>query len=136
MRTAVSAPVAQAALHLTYSLGGAAPLDAAKYAGHDHAGVHLSASTAVGVGHGTVWMPVAHLVAAVLTLAALMLGDGVLDALGRAVRVLVRRLTVTPAAVAAPPLRVPVEPAQPQYFVAILSLGLGSRGPPVGVAAA
>lgn len=136
VRTAVSAIVAQAALHLTYALGGAAPLESATRVGHQHAGVQLPATPVVAVDHGNAWMPVAHLVAAVVTLAALVLGDRVLDAFGRAVRVLVRRLTAIPAPVAAPSVRILVDAARLPLTAVLRASGLGSRGPPVEAAAA
>lgn len=136
VRTAASALVAQAALHLTYAMGGAAPLESATHVGHHHAGVQLPASPGVAVDHGDAWMPVAHLVAAAVTLAALVLGDRVLDAFGQAVRVLVRRLTVIPAPVAAPTVRVPINTPRPRLTAVLLAAGLGSRGPPVEAAAA
>lgn len=130
VRTSISALVAQAALHLTYAMGGAAPLDSAIHAGHHHAGVHLPASPVVAVDHGNAWMPVAHLVAAAITIAALMLADRVVDTLGRALRVLVRRLTLVPSPVVAPTLRVPVDGPRPRLTGALLHAALGSRGPP------
>lgn len=136
VRTAVSALVAQAALHLTYALGGTTPLESTTHAGHQHAAVQLPASPVVAVDHGNAWMPVAHLAAAAITLAALTLGDRVLDALGQAVRVLVRRLTVIPAPIVAPLLRVAADAARPRFAAVLLASGLGSRGPPVEAAAA
>lgn len=135
MRTAVAALVAQLALHLTYAMGNPAPLRSVTHAGHEHAGVSLPA-TPVALDHGNAWMPVAHLVAAAVTVAALVLGDRVLDAFGGAVRVLVRRLTVIPTPVVAPSLRVPVEATHQSIVAALLTSGLGSRGPPVEAAAA
>jgi len=131
-RTAVSALVAQAALHLTYAMGGAAPLASSIHAGHHHAGMHLPASPVTAVDHGNAWMPVAHLVAAAITLAALMLADRVADTVGRAVRVLVRRITLVPTPEAAPSLRVPVGRPRPRLVDALLFAALGSRGPPAG----
>ncbi len=136
VRTAVSALAAQGALHLTYAMGGAAPLDPAPHAGHDHSSVHLPASPVATVDHGNAWMPVAHLAAAAITLAALMLADRMLDAVGRAVRVIVRRLNLIPAPVVAPSLRIPVDGPRPQLVAVLLASGLGSRGPPVVPAAA
>lgn len=136
VRTAASAIAAQAALHLTYAMGGAAPLASATHVGHDHPGVQLPTSPVVAVDHGNAWMPVAHLVAAAVTLAALVLGDRVLDAFGQAARVFVRRLTAIPAPVAAPPLRVPITTPRPRFVAVLLAPGLGSRGPPVEAAAA
>jgi len=135
-RTAVSALVAQAALHLTYAMGGTAPLASTMHAGHQHAGVHLHAAPiAATIDHGNAWMPVAHLVAAAITLAALLLADRVADTVGRAVRVLVRRLTLVPTPVVAPSLRVPAAGPRPRLVGALLHAALGSRGPPVGLVA-
>jgi hypothetical protein len=111
-------------------MGGAAPLASSMHAGHHHAGVHLPASAVATVDHGNAWMPIAHLVAAAVTLAALMLVDRVADVFGRAVRVLVRRLTLIPAPVVAPSLRVPVDGPRPRLVGALLHAALGSRGPP------
>ena len=130
-RTAASALVAQAALHLTYAMGGAAPLDSTMHADHHHAGAHLPAVPVAIVDHGNAWMPVAHVVAAAFTLAALMLVDRFVDALGRVVRVLVRRLTLVPSPVVAPSLRTPVDGPRPRLVGALLHAALGSRGPPV-----
>ena len=136
-RTAVSALVAQAALHLTYAMGGAAPVASRMHAGHQHAGMHLPAApvTVAAVDHGNAWMPVAHLVAAAITLAALLLADRVADTVGRAVRVLVRRLTLVPTPVVAPSLRAPAAGPRPRLVGALLHAALGSRGPPVGLVA-
>ena len=89
-------------------------------------------SPVAAVDHGNAWMPVAHLVAAAFTLAALMLVDRVADTVGRAVRVLVRRLTLVPTPVVAPSLRVPVDGPRPRLVGALLYAALGSRGPPAG----
>ncbi|WP_156401953.1 hypothetical protein [Agromyces sp. Soil535] len=138
VRTAVSALIAQAALHLCYAMGAAAPVVAgssATHAGHD-AGAHLSVSSVATVDHGNAWMPVAHLVAAAITLAALMLADRFVDTVARVIRVLVRWLTVIPAPVAVRSLRVPVDGPRSHLVAVLLASGLGSRGPPVEVAAA
>ena len=132
-RTAVSALLAQAALHLTYAMGGATPLASTMHAGHHPAGVQLPPAPVAGaVEHGNAWMPVAHLVAAAVTLAALMLADRVRHAVGRAVRVLARRITRVPTPVVAPSLRVPVDAPRPHLVDALLFAALGSRGPPAG----
>ena len=138
VRTAVSAVVAQAALHLTYAIGGAAPasVDASTaHAGHSHGAMQLATTSATSVDHGNAWMPVAHLVAAALTLGALVLGDRVVVAVGRAVRVFVRRLTSIPR-VDAPSFRIPTSFAEASPFVSRVAVALGSRGPPVEAAAA
>ncbi|KZE92439.1 hypothetical protein AVP42_02593 [Agromyces sp. NDB4Y10] len=134
-RTAVSALVAQAALHVTYGMGGAAPLGHATHLGHRD-GVALAASPTSAVDHGTAWMPIAHVVAAGLTLAALLLTDRVVHAIGGTMGMLVRRLAMIPVSVIAPSLRVPVDAARPRFAAVLLATGLGSRGPPVESAAA
>ena len=105
-------------------------------AGERHGGVQLPPAPVAGaVEHGNAWMPVAHLVAAAITLAALLLADRVADTVGRAVRVLVRRLTLVPTPVVAPSLRVPAAGPRPRLVGALLHAALGSRGPPVGLVA-
>lgn len=137
LRTALAAVIAQAAVHLTYAMGTAAPLDSSPSAGRHHDAVQLLPALPVAtVDHGHAWMPLAHLAAAILTLAALMLADRVLEAFGRAVRMLVQRLTVIPAPIAAPALHVPADAARPRLVAVLLASGLGSRGPPVELAAA
>ncbi|RZS64438.1 hypothetical protein EV187_2825 [Agromyces ramosus] len=135
-RTAVSALVAQAALHLTYAMGGATPLASTMHAGHHHAGLELPAPPVAAVDHGNAWMPAAHLVAAAITLAALVLADRIADTIGGAVRVLVRRLTRVPTPVVAPTLRIPVDGPRPRLVGALLHAAMGSRGPPAVAAAA
>jgi hypothetical protein len=139
VRTAASALVAHAALHLCYAMGSAAPVadgSSATNAGHHQAGAHLSASPVATVDHVNAWMPVAHLVAAAITLATLLLADRVVDTVGLAIRVLVRRLTVIPAPVAVRSLRVLVDGPRSRLVAVLLASGLGSRGPPVEAAAA
>jgi hypothetical protein len=139
VRTAVSALVAQAALHLCYAMGSAAPVadgSSATHDGHHQAGPYLAASPVTTVDHGNAWMPVAHLVAAAITLATLILADRVVDTAGLAIRVLVRRLTVIPTPVVAPSLHVPVDATRPRLLAVLHASGLGSRGPPVEAAAA
>jgi uncharacterized RDD family membrane protein YckC len=137
VRTAVSAVVAQAALHLTYAIGAApASVDVSTaHAGHSHGAMQLATTSATSVDHGNAWMPVAHLVAAALTLGALVLGDRVVVAVGRAVRVFVSRLTSIPR-VDAPSFRIPTSFAEASPFVSRVAVALGSRGPPVEAAAA
>jgi hypothetical protein len=139
VRTAVSAVVAQAALHLTYAIGGSAPasVDASTaHAGHSLGATQLATTSATSVDHGNPWMPIAHLGAAALTLGALVLGDRVVVAVGRAVRVFVRRLTSIPSRVDAPSFRIPTFFAEASPFVSRVAVALGSRGPPVEAAAA
>ena len=130
MRTAASALVAQGVLHLTYAIG--APSTPSMRSGH--ATAHLSLPAA-SVDHGNAWMPVAHVAAAALTLGALVAGDRVLEAVGRAVRVFVRRLTSIPAPVTAPAFSVPAEAPRPHFAARLLVSGSWSRGPPSVLAA-
>jgi hypothetical protein len=125
LRTAVSALVAQGVLHLTYAIG--APASPSMRNGH--ASAHLSVPAA-SVDHGSAWMPVAHVVAAALTLAALVAGDRVVEAIGPAMRVFVRRLGSMPVPVVAPTFSVPIEAPRPRFADLLLVSGLGSRGPP------
>ncbi len=138
VRTAVSALVAQAALHLCYAMGGASPTASATvagtgaHAGHVHHGAALAAlPVSAPVDHGHVWMPVAHLVAAALTLAALVLADRALDAIAAVVVGFVRRLTTIAAPLAVPSLRIPADAPRARLVGALLHAALGSRGPPV-----
>ena len=130
LRTAVSALVAQGVLHLTYAIG--APSTPSMRIGH--ASAHLSVPAA-SVDHGNAWMPVAHLAAAALTLGALVVGDRVVDAVGRAVRVFVRRLTSIPVPVVAPVFSLSAEAPRPRFAARLLVSGLWSRGPPSVLAA-
>ncbi|TYL54121.1 hypothetical protein [Agromyces mariniharenae] len=130
LRTAVSALVAQGVLHLTYAIG--APSTPSMRSGH--ASAHLSVPAA-SVDHGDSWMPVAHLAAAALTLAALVAGDRVFDAVRRALRVAVRRVTTIPVPVVAPAFSLLADAPRPRFAALLLVSGLGSRGPPNAVAA-
>ena len=138
VRTAVSALIAQAALHLCYAMGGTSPAATAAVAGpdahasHVHHGAALAAlPVSAPVDHGHVWMPVAHLVAAALTLAALVLADRALDTIAAVVVGFVRRLTTIAAPLAVPALRIPAEASPARFVGALLRASLGSRGPPV-----
>ena len=145
VRTAAAALVAQAALHLTYAMGGAAPVAAgagsthvahAGHAGHADPAVQLAALPApASLDNGHEWMPFAHLVAAAITVAALALGDRVFDALARLVQVFVRQLTTVPAPIFASMLRIPTDAPRQRLVGALLHAALGSRGPPVVAAA-
>ena len=103
VRTALSALIAQAALHLCYAMGSASPVvpaaaGSSAHAGHVHHGIAFAAlPSSAPVDHGHVWMPVAHLAAAAATLAALLLADRVLDAIAAVVLGFVRRLTTIAA---------------------------------------
>ena len=129
LRTAVSALVAQGVLHLTYAIG--TPSTPSM---RGHATAHLSLPAA-SVDHGDAWMPVAHLAAAALTLAALVAGDRVFDAVRRALRVAVRRRPPRPGPGAAPTCSRRADAPRPRFAALLLVSGLGSRGPPNAVAA-
>lgn len=129
LRTAVSALVAQAVLHLTYAIG-----TPASPSMRGHAAAHLSVPAA-SVDHGNAWMPVAHLAAAVLTLGVLVAGDRIVEAIGRALRVFVRRLTSIPVPVVAPVFSVLADAPRARLAARLLVSGLWSRGPPSVLAA-
>ena len=138
VRTAVSAVVAQAALHLCYAMGSTSPagpaaaVGSSAHAGHLHHGSALAALPVnAPVDHGHVWMPVAHLVAAVLTVAALVFADRAHDAIADVVVGFVRRLTTIEAPLAVPSLRSPAAAPRVRLVGALLHAALGSRGPPV-----
>ena len=137
VRTAISALVAQAALHLCYALGGGPAVAAAAspHAGHGTA-VHLDdvlAAPVVDNGHAL--MPAAHVLAAAITVAALALGDDVFDELRRSVRMLVRRLTTMAAPAFVIPFRVEPLVERPRLVSGRLVAALGSRAPPLAVVA-
>ena len=142
VRTAAAALVAQGALHLTYAMGGAAPMAAGAgsthvgHGGHTDPTAQLAAlPSSASLDNGHEWMPFAHLIAAAITVAALALGDRVFDALGRLVRVFVRRLTTIPAPIVASTIRIPPDAPRRRLVGALLHAALGSRGPPVVSAA-
>jgi len=133
IRTAASALAAQAALHLCYALGGAAPTVGTHAHHMGHAGAVPAAvlPTSAPIDHGHVWMPVAHLVAAAITVAALLLVDRSFDAIGAVIARFVRRLTTIDVPPAVPSLQSPADAPRPRLIGALLSSALGSRGPPV-----
>jgi hypothetical protein len=148
-RASAAALVAQAALHLLYSLGtgGAGGIGARGSAGAHaaHAGPASTFEPAVlAVDHGhVVAMPIAHLVAAALTVAMLAMYARAVAAVGlafaavvRGVRLLVSVLTGLPVP-AAPGHARPVtrREAPPNPAVLILS-SLRHRGPPMASSAA
>ena len=145
-RASAAALVAQAALHLLYSLGtggaGAATTVGAHAAHAGPASTFEPAVLAVDHGH-VVAMPIAHLVAAALTVAILALYARAVAAVGlafaavvRGVRLLVSVLTGLPVP-AAPGHARPVtrREAPPNPAVLILS-SLRHRGPPMASSAA
>jgi hypothetical protein len=138
IRTSLSALIAQGALHLCYALGGVStgsPASVDPHVGHG-ASMHLDAVlTTTTVDHGHALMPIAHVLAAVLTVTALALGDDVFDAIHRSVLLLVRRLTTMPAPWVATPFRIEVGDGRQRLIGTQLRAALGSRGPPSAVVA-
>jgi hypothetical protein len=138
VRTSLSALIAQSALHLCYALGGApvaSPASADPHVGHG-ASVQLDAVlTGPVVDHGHALMPMAHLLAAAVTVIALALGDDVFDAVSRSVLMFVRRLTTIPAPAIVTPFGLHAAADRPRLTGALLHATLGSRGPPSAVVA-
>ncbi|WP_353814932.1 hypothetical protein [Agromyces sp. SYSU T00266] len=145
LRASVAAVVAQAALHLLYSVGAAGPAGtAASVDAHAlHAGGTIPLDAFLAVDHGHVAMPVAHVVAAALTVAFLVvLGRSaaavaaVGGTLARGIRLLVAALAGAPAprrGDARPP--VSRRDGPPRLGTLHLS-SLRHRGPPTVIAAA
>lgn len=140
LRTSISALVAQAALHLCYALGGAPTAGghaagAGTHTGHG-APVNLDAVlTTSAVDHGHALMPIAHVLAAAVTVVALAVGDDVFDAIRRSVLMFVRLLTTVPEPAIVTPFRIEAGVGRRPLIGAQLHAALGSRGPP-SVAAA
>lgn len=135
LRTSISALIAQAALHLCYALGGAPTIGgpaagAGVHAGHG-APVTLDAVlNTPAVDHGHALMPIAHVLAAALTVAALAVGDDVFDAIRRNVLMFVCRLTAMPVPNIVTPFRIEAGLGRRPLIGAQLHAALGSRGPP------
>lgn len=141
LRTTAAAVIAQASLHLCYAIGGAAPVatgpaaDGGRHAGHG-ASAHLDAMAgAAVVEHGHTLMPVTHLIAAIVTVAALALVDRVVDAAGRTVRLIVRRLTSIPGPVRLVTVRLGIADASASLIPVLVHTAAWSRGPPAVTAA-
>lgn len=138
VRTSISALIAQAALHLCYALGGSPAIGSAPagaHAGHGAAVDFDDVLSAPIVDHGHALMPVAHVLAAGITVVALALGDDMFDAIGRSVLMFVRRLTTMPAPAIVTHFRLQVDADRPRLVGALLHAALGSRGPPLAVVA-
>jgi hypothetical protein len=150
LRAGISTLGAQASLHLCYAVlggaglavpgiaapsGGTAGAGAAAHAGHPGHGSPAVPgdvlTTPALVDHGHEFMPLTHAVAAALTLLALVAGDRVLRAVGRAVRLFVRRITSIPAAVVVAPARLVPTGERPTLIAHLPHAALSSRGPPV-----
>lgn len=135
LRTSISALIAQAALHLCYALGGAPTIGGPAAGGGAHAGhgapVTLDAVLTIpAVDHGHALMPIAHVLAAALTVAAVAVGDDVFDAIRRTVLMFVRRLTAMPVPNIVTPFRIEAGLGRRPLIGAQLHAALGSRGPP------
>ena len=148
-RTIVAALVAQAALHLCYALGSAAPVAAAGghaggvgsagdvgHAGHAALTLPLTVPAGVALDHGHAWMPLTHLVAAAITVLAIVSAHRAVAAVAGAVLDLVRRLTSLTQPVDAGPRRQPADAAVRRPLGVHFLASIGSRGPPVGAVAA
>lgn len=135
-RTSLSALIAQGALHLCYALGGAATVGGAGAGMGAHSGhgapVSLDAVlTAPAVNHGHALMPLAHVLAAAVTVAALAVGDDVFDAIRRTVLMFVRLLTTRPVPAIVTLFRIGAGVGRRRLISAKLHAALGSRGPPL-----
>ncbi|MGR2752890.1 hypothetical protein [Agromyces arachidis] len=140
LRVSIAALVAQAALHLSYSLGGArGGVLAASDVGHGGhaAGLVIPFDLSVAVDHGHAAMPVAHVVAAALTVAFLVaLGRSavVVAAVGASVARGIRLLVAVLAGAPAPRRRDARPPVSrrdgPSRLSTLLLSSLRHRGPP------
>ncbi|WP_430647350.1 hypothetical protein [Agromyces sp. GXS1127] len=145
LRASIAALVAQAALHLLYSVGAAGPAGvAASVDAHAlHAGGTIPLDAFVAVDHGHAAMPVAHAAAAVLTVAFLaVLGRSAaaVAAVGGALTRGVRLLVAVLAGVLAPVVRelhaTVTRRDGPRALGILLLSSLRHRGPPTAHAAA
>jgi hypothetical protein len=150
VRAGISTLAAQASLHLCYAVlggaglavtgvgaasGGTAGAGTSAHAGHAGHGSPAALGDALAtpalVDHGHEFMPLTHALAAALTLLALVAGDRVLRAVGRAVRLFVRRITSMPAAVVVASPRLAPTGERPTLIAHLPHAALSSRGPPV-----
>jgi hypothetical protein len=149
VRTSASALAAQAALHLLYALGAPSAGPAASVAGHASHGAAApirfdAAGLALVVDHGhAVTMPVAHVVAAALTVAMLAALGRAAEAVAVAFGTAVRGLRLLAAVVGAQPVATAVRyviPAArrfgPPDLGLVLLSSLRHRGPPASSIAA
>lgn len=143
LRTSAAALIAQAALHLLYAAGGtwtAAPADGGLYghAGHAASAVGLSAAAPV-VDHGhAAFMPLAHVVAAALTVVFLAVADRATTTIAvafgtavRGIRLLVSVLGGLPVLVGPGVRSAAVERVIAPNPEALLLSSLRHRGPPL-----
>jgi hypothetical protein len=143
LRTSAAALIAQAALHLLYAAGGAwtaAPVNGGLqgHAGHAASAVELSAAAPV-VDHGhAAFMPLAHVVAAALTVVFLAVADRATTTIAaafgtavRGIRLLVSVLGGLPIAVRPGVRSAAVERVIAPNPEALLLSSLRHRGPPL-----
>jgi hypothetical protein len=134
-RTAAAVGASQALFHIAFAVtGDIGPADALA-AGHDH--LHAAAAVSSmpsALASGDAAMLPAHLVAAVVTFAAVRRGETVLAGVLRWTRTVLRRVVVVLAQAPTrprPAVRVPFEPRPPRVSAAPLT----RRGPPAFLAA-
>ncbi|WP_284328033.1 hypothetical protein [Demequina litorisediminis] len=132
-RIALGVAVSQALFHVLFVMGGGTvTMDAGAHAHHLAAG-SLTVADASHAAHGGAPMTLAHVVAAIVTTAALWRLDAALASAGRAIGHLLSRLA-TPISLTAPhaPRRA-ASPASPagDPLPLVLASGLGLRGPPL-----
>ncbi len=133
-RTGLGVTASQALFHTLFVVGaGGVTVAAGTHAHHLEAGTLTVAADAHGA-HGGGVMSVAHLVAAVVTTAALLRLDWALARAGAAldalVAALVRDIAPPSAAVPAAPSTAPTSPIA-ALIPLVLASGRGLRGPPV-----
>ncbi|WP_438853974.1 hypothetical protein [Agromyces sp. M3QZ16-3] len=145
LRASIAALVAQAALHLLYSVGasGRSGSVAAADSHALHAGGTIPLDAFIAVDHGHAAMPVAHVAAAALTVAFLVVLGRSAAAVAAVGGALARGIRLLVAALAGSPLprrgdaRPPVSRRGGPPALGILLLSsLRHRGPPAGLAAA
>ena len=148
LRTSAAALIAQAALHLLYAMGGsrtAGPADPglAGHAGHAASAIDLAAAAPM-VDHGhAAFMPLAHVVAAALTVAFLATADRAMAAIAvafgtavRSIRLVIAVLGGLPVPTRPGTLAATIHPDVSPNRETLLLSSLRHRGPPVQVFAA
>jgi hypothetical protein len=146
IRASAAALAAQAVLHLLYSVGAGGAARAASVAphsGHDGTLALDVGAAAVAVDHGhVVGMPLAHLVAAALTVIALALVGRAVRAVAAAFGTAIGGLRLLAAVLAGLPVatavrhRVPVVRRDAPALALVLLSSLRHRGPPASPVAA
>jgi|GEM_PF-2065384 len=144
LRASVAALVAQAALHLLYSVGTSGTAVSASGDAHAlHAGGAIPLGAFVAVDHGHAVMPVSHLAAAVFTVAFLAALGRSAGVVARVSRVLARGIRLLATVLSGfragehrdVPRPVAHRDAEPRLGILLLS-SLRHRGPPTALAAA